>query len=429
MENSVVVLGGGIAGLSAAYHLQKQGIKPVIYEKEADWGGLCGNYTIDGFRFDKFVHLSFTKNEYVKQCFEQGAPSFNHPADTSNYYKGIWLTHPAQNNLYPLPLWERLKIITSFLFRKRQKTVTNYEEWLKSRYGKYFAKHFPSVYTKKYWGLPPNDLELKWIAERLYCPSLKELVSGAFKKPVKNFYYAPNLRYPKKGGYRAFLNSIRAGLDIRLNKKVVQIDTTLKEIIFSDGTKTTYTSLISTIALPELIAVIKDVPVDVQLSALNLRYTSAYLVSLGFKKEIVTPLWFYIYDADILPARVYSPSRKSPDNVPPGCSSLQAEVYFSSSGGTAFPNEQTVLKETCQKLEKMGVFDQKDLVLKDIRTEKYANVVSDHAIHMHREKVLGFLLSKGIQAAGRFGKWELMWSDQAFLDGKTEAEQLLSEIQ
>ena len=41
-----VILGSGISGISAGYHLQKNGEKAVIYERDSDWGGLCGNLTI-----------------------------------------------------------------------------------------------------------------------------------------------------------------------------------------------------------------------------------------------------------------------------------------------------------------------------------------------------------------------------------------------
>ena len=66
-----VILGSGIAGISAGYHLEKTGEKVVIYEKDDDWGGLCGNFTIDGFRFDKFVHFTFTDDPYIKGIFEK----------------------------------------------------------------------------------------------------------------------------------------------------------------------------------------------------------------------------------------------------------------------------------------------------------------------------------------------------------------------
>ena len=48
-------------------------------------------------------------------------------------------------------------------------------------------------------------------------------------------------------------------------------------------------------------------------------YTSGQLVSLGFNQpDIAKHLWFYIYDEDIYPSRAYSPSIKSPNNVPFG---------------------------------------------------------------------------------------------------------------
>lgn len=46
-------------------------------------------------------------------------------------------------------------------------------------------------------------------------------------------------------------------------------------------------------------------------------HTSGYMVSLGFNRaDVAKHLWFYIYDEDIPPSRVYSPSLKSPDNAP-----------------------------------------------------------------------------------------------------------------
>ena len=71
-------------------------------------------------------------------------------------------------------------------------------------------------------------------------------------------------------------------------------------------------------------------PKNVKNAAEKLLCTGGYLVYFGFNKpDIAKKLWFYIYDKDIYPSRVFSPSLKSPDNVPVGASSLMAEVYFS----------------------------------------------------------------------------------------------------
>ena len=157
----IIYLGSGIAGISAGYHLQKQGDSVVIYERDNDWGGLCGNFTIDGFRFDKFVHFSFAPDDYTRNIFEESSPTFPHPPVSYNYWNGCWLKHPAQNNLHPLPVEEKVKIIEDFVNRPQKDVsqIENYEEWLRVQYGNYFAENFPFKYTRKYWGVEPEELE------------------------------------------------------------------------------------------------------------------------------------------------------------------------------------------------------------------------------------------------------------------------------
>ena len=440
---TTLVLGSGIAGISAGCHLKTQGEQVVIFERDNDWGGLCGNFTIDGFRFDKFVHFSFAPDEYTKNIFENSSPTYAHPSISYNYYNGCWLKHPAQNNLAPLPTDEKVEIIKGFVDRKHTdvEDIQNYEEWLRVQYGDYFAEHFPLKYTRKYWGVEAKELETKWVGNRMHSPDLEEVLRGAFEVQDKNFYYTNYMKYPKKGGFRSILNNCREGLDIRFNKEVCAIDTANKIVKFKDGTTAEYTRLISSLPLPEIVKMLDDVPEEVKTAAENLMHTSGYMVSLGFNKpDIAKHLWFYIYDEDILASRVYSPNLKSPDNVPEGCSSLQAEIFFANSGelqkkcpplaggpksmisrrGLSNPATQpdTILDNTIENLTSMGIFKEEDLIVKDIRFEKYANIIFDKDIYKNRAAVLEYLKAKGIESIGRFGKWEYMWTHQAFEDGR-----------
>jgi len=415
---SIVILGSGIAGISACYHLQKNGENAVIFERDNDWGGLCGNFSINGFRFDKFVHFTFAQDEYIKNLFEESSPTYAHPSISSNYYKGYWLKHPAQNNFAPLSINEKIEIIKGFINRKNKpfENLENYEDWLRIQYGDYFAENFPFKYTRKYWGVEPKELETKWIGNRMHAPDLEEVLRGAFEVQDKNFYYTTHMNYPKKGGFRSILDNCRKGLNIKFNKEVIHIDTNSKTLKFKDGTNTTYSRLISSLPLPEIIKMLDNVPKNVTDAANNLMYTSGYMVSLGFNRpDIAKNLWFYIYDENILPARVYSPKLKSADNVPDGCSSLQAEIFFSNK--QEIPQADEILEKTIQNLIKMGLFEEKDIVVKDIRFEKYANIIFDKNIYKNRQIVLDYLDSIGIESIGRFGKWEYFWTHQAFADG------------
>lgn len=418
MPNNVI-LGSGIAGISAGYHLKQKGENSVIFEKDSDWGGLCGNFTIDGFRFDRFVHFTFAPDDYTKDLFAKSGKLLEHTPYPSNYYQGYWLKHPAQSNLSLLPTEEKVKIITDFVNRP-EKDVTeikSYDEWLYCQYGKYFAEHFPFAYTRKYWGVEAKELETKWVGFRMSSPSLEEVLSGAFEKQDKCFYYAKVMRYPETGGFRSILNYCREGQDIRFNKKVVEIDTNARKITFADGSVENYERLISSLPLPEMVKIIKNCPDEVKKAANKLRWTCGYQVSLGFNRpDVAKYLWFYIYDEDILPARVYSPNLKSPDNAPEGCSSLQAEVFFAN--GTDIPTPETVLANTLEKLKKVCDFSDDDIVVKDIRFEKYANVIFTPEIYENREIVREWLKKQGVETIGRFGKWDYLWTHQAFATGK-----------
>lgn len=413
-----VILGSGIAGISAGYHLEKNGEKVVIYEKDDTWGGLCGNFTIDGFRFDRFVHFTFTDDPYIKGIFEKSSPLYDHPSVSSNYYKGYWLKHPAQNNLAPLSSDEKVKIISDFINRPQKdiSEIKDYSEWLRVQYGNYFAQNFPFRYTRKYWGMNPEDLETKWVGSRMHSPSLEQVLKGSYETQDETFYYTKFMRYPKKGGFRSILNDCRDGLDIKFNKEVIKIDTTKKIVEFNDGTKTSYERLISSIPLPEIVDMIENCPDEVKNAGHNLHNTCGYMVSLGFKRpDVAKHLWFYIYDEDILSSRVYSPSMKSPDNVPEGCSSLQAEIFFDCKA--QIPSKEVVLKNTIDSLVKMGFFKEDEIVVKDIRFEKYANVTFDKDIYKNRQIVLDYLNKVGIESIGRFGKWDYLWTFQAFESG------------
>lgn len=416
--NNIVVLGSGIAGISASYHLNKKGFSSIIFEQDSDWGGLCSYFTIDGFRFDRFVHLSFANDDYIKNIFANSTLLKEYSPDPYSYYKDTWLKHPSQNNLEPLGTEEKIKIITDFIKKPEciNGSIENYEQWLRCQYGNYFAENFPFVYTRKYWGIEPKEMETKWLGQRMYVPTFQELLKGAFEKQDRNFYYVPTMSYPQKGGFRSILDSTRKNLEIELNKKAISINTKDKVILFSDGSHVRYTELISSIPLPELVKALESVPEDILCASKKLRHTSGYQVSLGFNKpDIAKCLWFYIYDENILPARVYSPNLKSLDNVPKGCSSLQAEIFFECNSVRI--DSEFVLNKTISNLIQMKLFKEEDIIIKDVRFEKYANIIFDQGIYKNRELVLNYLKTQGIQAIGRFGKWDYLWSHQAYADG------------
>ena len=117
MTTCVTVLVAGIAGLSAAFEAQKQGVETQVYEASDAPGGLLKNFSIEGFRFDTCVHLSFASEPAVRDIFDQ-TPYHAHKPDPQSWDDFRWLRHPVQNNLYPLPAEEKIELIAGLVAQK-----------------------------------------------------------------------------------------------------------------------------------------------------------------------------------------------------------------------------------------------------------------------------------------------------------------------
>ena len=414
----VLVIGAGVAGLSAAVHARRAGLDAVVFEASERWGGLLDHFHLDGFRFDNAVHFAFSNNDHYMAVLELTDYILHRP-EPYNYEQGRWLKHPVQNNLYPLPADDKVEAIKSFVERPARGDDSHYGQWLVEQFGRFIAERYPARYTRKYWTVPAEHLSTDWIGNRLYRPSLEEVLFGAMTDETPSTYYLPEMRYPRRGGYSAFLEPLLQGLDIRTGREVVYINPLKKYVECSDGSREYYRHLVSSMPLPELAKMIDGVPNAVVDAAETLWATSVALVSLGFNVPQVAGehLWFYIYDQEILPARAHAPYRKSPANAPDGCSSLQFETYYSRHKPLPCSGD-ALIEQVIEAAEKMQLASRQDLLVSDFRTLPYGNVVFDRGMVTRRDFVLDYVHSLGILPVGRFGEWAYLWADQSYLSGK-----------
>ena len=426
IDKNIMVLGAGAAGIAAADRLKEAGVLATIYEQETTYGGLCNSFQIEGFTFDTFAHISFDTS--TRKWLEDKTDHLTHEPEALNFDNGRWLRHPVQNNLVGLPVKERIELIKSFIERRQTDVCNNYGEWLRGIYGNQFALHYPHKYTRKYWTVEPESLEPEWVRGRMYEPTLEEVLQGAMMTETPGVHYSKQANYPKQGGFKSFLRPMAEGCRIEYRKRVQAIDVQYKKVTFEDGSEVKYDKLISTIPLPELCHAITDIPEPVKEMADMLDYTSGVMISLGFSKPCTAPaLWFYIYDEDILPARVYAPDIKSPNNVPHGCSALQAEIYYSRY--KEIPEDLELLKENViQQLLKLGLFQKDDIIVSDVRMKQYANVMFTPPVYQARDEIHRYLRAVDIEYAGRWGEWDYLWVGQSLKSGRNAAERCMESI-
>lgn len=412
---SLSILGAGIAGLAASAEAVKLGLSPHVYEAGPRPAGLLDSIEVDGFRFDHAVHLSFAEAPEARGYFDQTKYQ-THGSSSRCTDDGLWFKHPVQNNLYPLPVDEKVRLIAGFVNRPNLE-VYSYEDWLIYQYGQAIAEKYPIRYTQKYWRTPASSLGVDWIGPRMHRTELPELLRGALTDETPNVYYAKEMRYPLQGGYRAFLGPLLASADISLNHCVSRVDPVRRCVHFKHGAVLAYEHLLSTIPLPELVALTDGVPDDIRADSQRLVATSVDLVSIGFKRpDVPKDLWFYIYDDDLWAARAYAPSLKSADNAPPGRSSIQFEIY--SSAQQPLHRSAAELIDNCvYALAKLGLAGADDICLTHHKHVRYANVIFDEGMEVRRDRVKAWLAGQQIHLAGRFGEWAYLWSHQAYQSG------------
>lgn len=410
---NTVVLGAGIAGLGYLYNFKNQD-NIYVYEKSNRPGGLCKSFVIDGFTFDSAVHLSFTESDIARRIFDK-TNYIKHEPLAYSFYEGRYIKHPLINNLYSFPPLQKCKYIEDFLERDKNQEIKNYANWLSGSYGNAIKEDFYDKYTLKYWRVKSKALSTTWIGPRLQNPDIHKILMGSFSEKSGIDYYAKEMRYPVYGGYESFINPLIKEKNIICNKEAIKIDPVKKKILFKDNERISYDKLVSSLPICNVINMIDNVPSEVSAAAKNLKYTKISLVSIGFRKaDIAKHLWMYIYDKDIMAARVNSPSCKSPNNVPNGCSSLQFEIYH---GNWEKVDREHIVENTMYTIRKMKICTEKDIKFVDYKLLPFGNVIFYTGMEKDRHLVTKYLRDMNIQLIGRFGKWDYLWSDQSLLDG------------
>src|SRR6185295_15669327 len=120
MQNTdILILGGGLAGLSTAYHLRKNDpkLRVLVLEKKERAGGLAGSIEQNGFTFDHTGHLLHLHDAYGKQFILDLLQDNVHVLNRSSWIfsHNTYTRYPFQANTYGLPPKVIEECVTGFL--------------------------------------------------------------------------------------------------------------------------------------------------------------------------------------------------------------------------------------------------------------------------------------------------------------------------
>jgi UDP-galactopyranose mutase len=423
-SSSVAIVGAGLAGLSAAYHLEGD---YDLYEAEDRPGGLCRSLRFDGFTFDSAVHVLYSTDEYAVGLIRHllGEDLLTIERSSWVFSHGIYTLYPFQANTYGLPAQVRAECILG-LFAARQEErgradlPKDFGDWIRRTFGSGIADHFMTPLNRKIWGVDPEEMGWEWVVGRIPVPRMEEVVLGALE--AGSTQHGPNavFWYPARGGMeslaRAFLPFVEP---VRLGTRVVKVRPEEHAVILADGTTRGYEKLISSAPLPQLVGMIEGAPERVREAAATLRGNRVLAVHLGIDRpELSTKHWVYFPEPQFLFQRISFPSNFAPGLAPPGASSITAEVTSSRD----WQSEQ-LIGRVASDLRLAGVLAESDRIrVAHVQELEPAYVVyrPDHREQM--SEIREYLECQDIFSCGRFGDWEYLNMDHAILSGKRAAE-------
>jgi protoporphyrinogen oxidase len=380
-DASVVVIGAGPAGLTAAYDLSKHEVPVTVLEASDTVGGISQTVERNGWLFDIGGHRFFTKVPEVEALWHEVLPEeefLMRPRMSRIYYGGKLFDYPlkAANALKGLGLVEALRCVLSYLWVKVSppKDQTTFEGWVAARFGWRLYRIFFKTYTEKVWGMPATELQADWAAQRIKNLSLGTAVIRALfpwlnkNKDVTSLI--EEFQYPKFGPglmWQRCRDHVQAmGGKVRMHTRATTVHhrdgRAYAVTADSDGGTTTYdcTSVVSTMPMSQLLrAMDPPVPAHVRAAADGLRYRDFLTVALVVPESAGFPdNWIYIHSPDARVGRVQNFGSWSPYMVKDGRTCLGLE-YFVNEGDELWTSTDAELVQLAKReLSILGLVDE-----------------------------------------------------------------------
>jgi protoporphyrinogen oxidase len=393
----LLVLGAGIAGVTAARSRAGRHPHTVILEAADSVGGVAGVFRVGDFRFDYGLHCFFTAYPQVEALLEDvmaGAHE-RRPLTELVWHDGGWRPYPAARNLAAYPEEVARQALADLPDSPPSSAADNAVAAGEAAAGRYLTRKFVVPQLRKYWATEPERLPAA-VARAGFAATPDEIRAGAVRAlddpPTRSW------SYPARGGFATYVERLATGLDIRYATRATRIDPAARVVETGDGSGLRYRRLVSSIPLPRLLAMVDGAPSDLVAATAALGHTAVHLVSLGVTAIDAPAPWVYDIDPRVPWFRATFPSEYSPGSAPDGLASVQTESYSA---------EAPTADEVIASLRWRGLLPPgAEVVCRDSRTLPYASTLLRPSEAPVVRDAIGWLTTQGITTVGRYGRWD-----------------------
>lgn len=383
-NKKVIIMGAGLAGLSAAFELSKKGKNVIVFEKWADVGGLARTIEKNGFRFDTGPHRWYAKANWINNWMIAILQDeiIKIPRLTRIYFDKKFFHYPIKltNALLGIGIGKSAVAVFDFLLTRIKARIfkpklVSMEDGYINQFGRTLYEIFFKRYSEKLWGRDCREISVDWVGQRTRGLNILTVVKDTFLKSKNVVSLVDKFSYPKRGigrlAQRLREETKKRGGKIFTNSEVIGINHDGKKIVsiqvFTKGKKITFTGhmFISSIPINDLVdRLAPSAPDNILTLTKKLTFRDEVQVALFVKKTHITKdTWIYIHPKRLPFMRVMEMDNWNKDLSPPGTTSLVFEIACNQGDKIWNKNNEQLLKlVTNAYINEFKLIGKKDII-------------------------------------------------------------------
>ncbi|HET6266571.1 MAG TPA: NAD(P)/FAD-dependent oxidoreductase [Acidobacteriota bacterium] len=408
----VGIIGGGAAGLSAAYELAKAGYSVHLFERDKALGGLAGSFMLDGGYVEKFYHF-ICLHDHVYQSL-LGELGLSHLlrwryTGMGHFYNGTLYSFGRPQDLLLFPHFSvQDKVNFAYQIMKIKSAAwTDYikienvpvKTWLLETFGEnvYRILHEPLIRLK--FGEFAEKLSASWMWARIH----------RLGKSRTKIRQREKVAYVD-GGSQIIMDAL--GEEVRKRNGTITLGASVDRLLFSgervrglevNGKEEPFDAVLSTVALPALLRLIPESFSGEYWDRLRrIRSIGVVCVFLRLRRSLTKFFWTNISDSRIRLAGVIEFTNLNPFPHLKGDSIVYLPQYLSSSDDKFRRSDHDIVQEYVSYLKLLRPdFTEADVKEAFVFREKYAQPICDvgftHDIPPIQTPISGFYLTDSSQ--------------------------------